>query len=74
MKATLEFNLPDEREVFETAVKGWDYYMVLNDFDQWLRNQIKHNDMLSEQDAERYQKLREKLYDLLDERGLKMEL
>ena len=44
MKATLEFDLPDEKEEFEIAVKSRDYYSQLWDIDQHLRSLLKHGD------------------------------
>lgn len=42
MKATLEFNLPEEREAFETAVNAHRYKSALWELDQYLRGKIKH--------------------------------
>ena len=37
MKATLEFNLPEDKEDFDFATKGINYYAALCEFDNWLR-------------------------------------
>jgi hypothetical protein len=42
VKATLEFDLPEEREEFELASNGIRWMCVLNDVDETLRSCIKH--------------------------------
>ena len=48
MKAILEFNLPEDKEEFDTALKGMDWALLVLDIDQFIRNKIKY-----EQDKER---------------------
>ena len=43
MKATLEFNLPEEKEDFDFATNGFNYYMALVEMDEWLRAEYKYN-------------------------------
>ena len=43
MKATLEFNLPEDKEDFDFATNGINYYSALVEFDQWLRSEYKYN-------------------------------
>jgi hypothetical protein len=43
MKAILEFNLPEEKEDFDFATKGINYYSALVEFDNWLRSEYKYN-------------------------------
>ena len=43
MKATLEYNLPEDREDFNHATNGFNYYMALVEMDQWLRAEYKYN-------------------------------
>lgn len=43
MKATLEFNLPEDKEDFDFATKGINYYAALTEFDNWLRSEYKYN-------------------------------
>ena len=43
MRATLEFNLPEEKREHLYAVHGMDFLCSLFDLDQALRQQIKHN-------------------------------
>ena len=44
MKAILEFNLPEDKENFEFATNGINYYSALTEFDNWLRSEYKYND------------------------------
>ena len=44
MKAILEFNLPEDKENFEFANNGFNYYMALCEMDEWLRSEYKYND------------------------------
>jgi hypothetical protein len=42
MKATLEFNLPEERDEHLRAVHASDAWAALHDIDYMLRNHLKH--------------------------------
>ena len=42
MKAILEFNLPEEQEDFDLAIKGRDWWYACFEMKQWLRQQTKH--------------------------------
>ena len=44
MKATLEFDLPDEQEQFDMSVRAVRFRLEVDDFANWLRNLIKHTD------------------------------
>ena len=43
MKATLEFNLPEDKQDFDFATNGINYYCALTEFDNWLRSEYKYN-------------------------------
>lgn len=43
MKAILEFNLPEDQDDFNYATNGFNYYMALTEFDNWLRSEYKYN-------------------------------
>ena len=70
MKATLEYNLPDDREDFELACNGYKYYSVLWDFDQHLRSKIKYDESLSQEVHDTYQEIREKLREFMNDSDL----
>jgi len=67
MKATLEFNLPEDNEEFEIASKAMDWAILAWDIDQFIRNKVKY-----EQDREGVlQLVRNELNFQMDEKGLK---
>ena len=67
MKATLEFNLPDDQEDFNHATNGFNYYMALVEMDQWLRGEYKYNGNQDMWEA------REKLREIISENFVKIE-
>ena len=72
MKATLEYNLPEEQPEFELAVNGAKMQLVLWEMDQWLRVQYKYmpDNEYSKDKYETYEKCRDKLRDLMLENGV----
>lgn len=44
MKSTLEFDLPEDQEYFEAAIKAYDWKMIVEKLDRYFRNHIKHSD------------------------------
>jgi hypothetical protein len=67
MKATLEFNLPEDRDDFNYATNGFNYYMALVEMDQWLRAEYKYND------KEEMYEVREKLRQIILDNNVKIE-
>ena len=65
MKAILEFNLPEESEEFELARNGAKLSCAISDFQNWLRNQIKHGYYAEEQMAV-FERVREKFFDAMN--------
>ena len=65
-KAILEFDLPTEQAEFETAIKAHDWKYAMWDLDQWLRNEIKYHD-------KDYQKVRDQLWEVLQDRDLNLD-
>jgi len=43
MKATLEFNLPEEQSEFETATKGSSMLVLLSDLFEEIRSNLKYD-------------------------------
>ena len=64
MKATLEFNLPEDKDNFDFATNGFNYYMALSEMDQWLRSEYKYND------KEEMYAVRQKLYLICSENNV----
>lgn len=72
MKATLEFNLPEEEQEHLDAVNGTKWKILLMDFDRTLRNYLKHGHRFKDvEDCLR--KLREELDQDIKEEGLILE-
>ena len=42
MKTILEFDLPEDSESYENAFNGYRYKITLQEFDEWLRSEIKY--------------------------------
>lgn len=75
MKATLEFNLPNDRENFELAVNSSYYYTVIFEMDQYLRSRIKYaEDDESDDTINAFQNARDKLHEFMAENGINLEL
>lgn len=69
MKATLEFNLPEEETNFRYAMSGHDMAMILTDLEIFLRSKIKHE--VSDPDRlNAYENVRDELHSLLDDRNV----
>ena len=66
MKATLKFNLPEERQEHLRAVKATDLCSILWDMDQWFRDEIKHNN------KEHLQEARDKLGEFMYDNGINL--
>ena len=71
MTGTLRFNLPEEREEFQTAQNGQAYRNVLHDLDNELRSKIKHGELVALK-GEAYQEIRNFLNSLLREDNLEL--
>lgn len=69
MKSTLEFNLPEDTEEFKLAQNGWQYKIVIDELDNWLRGKIKYTELNKDQEMA-YRLARQHLNDLLTERNL----
>ena len=69
MKATLTYNLPQERTEYALARNGGDYFATLTEFDEWLRERIDQVNMADSERAElRY--VRQHLLDLCEARNI----
>ena len=66
MKAILEFNLPEDKENFDFATNGINYYSALVEFDNWLRSEYKYNG------NEPMFEVRKKLNEFINENNVKI--
>lgn len=70
VKATLEFNLPEDNVEFKDATNGTSWKLTLWEMDQYLRSQLKYNDKLTQEQHDILQEARDKLHELKNEAGL----
>ena len=70
MKATIEFNLPEDEEQFNAANKGMDWALLAWDIDQLLRDKLKYGKLLPNTRAE-LEEIRDTLNEMVIDRGLK---
>jgi hypothetical protein len=70
-KTIIEFNEEEQHEA-TIALNGWRYHHVIWELQQYLRGEMKHGD-LSDDRYECYEKIRTKLYDLIDENKAHLE-
>jgi hypothetical protein len=73
MKATLEFNLPDDQVDFNDAVNGQRWRLMVWNFDQYLRSELKYNDKLSEEQYKVYEQVRDTLWQKMNEDNLSLD-
>ena len=71
MKATLEFNLPEDDEAQTDARPGSDWKWAVADLFSFLRSEIKHADHTAEEYAI-FDTVREKMSHILEERDLRV--
>lgn len=62
-KAILSFKLPEENEEYKDARLGTSYSIIINEFDTYLRNKMKYEE-LSPEEYQIYQNIRGKLGEL----------
>jgi len=70
MKATLEFNLPEEKETWKITNDAVDWYTIVIDLDNYLRGKIKNEDRKWAEPETIYQEVRDTLYELLADREM----
>jgi hypothetical protein len=69
MKVELSFNLPEEEEEFRAAINGQKLRWITYHFDEWLRNQIKYQD-LTDEEYKTYQKCRDRFREMFYDEDL----
>ena len=69
MKATLEFNLPEEAAEHRAAIDGSDWKYVVTEMDEYFRSQIKYQD-LSGEITKALQAARDNLHELCNDNNL----
>jgi hypothetical protein len=72
MKATLEFDLPEDNTDFQSAINGHNYKSAIWDFDQLLRSEMKYKE-LSDETYQAYKWCRAELRKILEQDNLFIE-
>ena len=70
MKATLNFDLPDDDFEFQCAVNGIALRRSICDFQEYMRQMYKYNESISEAEKEMVQSLRIRFQDILMDNGV----
>jgi len=72
-KLKLEFDTTEEQEEYYNAINGGNYRYLLQDLDNWLRDITKYNSYNNTPEEQEFaSKVRDKLYELLEEETLKL--
>lgn len=72
MTAKLTFNLPSDEVEFQDAINGNRYRAVIWEMDQYLRSQLKHQE-LTDEVQEKVQEIRDELHSIIDSHWLNKE-
>jgi len=74
MKATIEFELPEDIEEYEMANNASKMYMALWDIKQLFRSKLKYNsDGLNDEQLEQWEAMRGEFFEILDNNDLKLD-
>ena len=71
MKAILEFTLPEEQHEHQDALQGSEWKWAVDDLFNYLKSETKHATHSAEEYAV-FDKVREKLAEILSERDLRV--
>lgn len=72
MKATLTFNLPEDQDDFNNAVKGIDYKIALQEIAEYLRRELKYNQSLTDIEYKTIEKVREEFNGILTDNDINL--
>ncbi len=73
MEVIIKFSDEDAAENAKTALDGWKWKHCIWELDQHLRSEIKYNEQLPSEVDEAFEKLREKIREILLDNDLLME-
>lgn len=74
MKATIEFELPEDEEQYEIANNAGKMYMALWDIKQLFRSTLKYNPTgLNEEELKQWEAMREEFFEILDNNDLNID-
>lgn len=70
MKATLEFNLPEESDDHTTALNAWKYRAALSEVFGVLRSKSKYDETITDEQQDLIDMLRNEFSKILDDLGI----
>jgi hypothetical protein len=73
MKATIEFNLPDDQHEWDNAVNANAMYLALWDISQELRSMWKYQAYNTEEEYAIVETIRDKFYEILQEHNINLD-
>jgi hypothetical protein len=73
MKAILEFDLPEDDYEYRSAINGSSWRSVSLRMDEFLRQNIKYRQDLTEQERMVYESIRKELFEQLDRYNLDLD-
>lgn len=75
MKAILEFNFENEYDStqYKRATKAYETVLSLWEIDQFLRNELKYNDKLSEEEYKVLEQVRNEFYNIINNNGVNLD-
>ena len=72
MRATLEFELPEDHENYRQSADGMNWPLAMWDIEQFIRSEIKYQEeKYSEGEQEVFQTVRDKIVEIMNEYNLK---
>jgi hypothetical protein len=71
-KVTIEFNTIEEQHELELCINAGKWYNIVSDYSEYLRTKIKY-DELSDDAYKAIEEVRQKLHELLNDEGLKID-
>jgi hypothetical protein len=74
MKATIEFDLPEEIDDYKIYNMAREMHSMIWDFSQHMRSESKWNESLTDDQDKYLDVLREKFYDLVNEYNIDLDL
>jgi hypothetical protein len=73
MKAKLEFDLPEDEFDYKLCNQASNMWSALIDFKDYLRNELKYNDKLTEGEYETLESLQTKFFEIISDNNITLE-
>jgi len=70
MKAILEFQLPEDQEQHRQSIDGMNWALSMWDLEQFIRNERKYNDKLTDIELDVYEKVSNRIVEIMNEYNL----